>query len=169
MRLASNRGEEWDVIPGHSDYWISSHGRVYNNATETYSYGSDNGKGYKKIRIVSDEGVNSLVYVHQLVAYIFIEDYEIDHGPRLRHIDNNPSNNKLSNLEMIGAFRGKGNRYVPEYRGGRLVKIVETGEIFANVSALASYLQTDPSTIYKCLRHERDTHLGYTYEYVGRA
>ena len=155
--------EEWRILPEYNNYVVSNYGRVYNADTESLLKGWATSSGALRVKI-SGGGKQKDYYVHLLVAYLYLEDYQ--EGMHVRHLDGDKRNNHVSNLECLGAFRGKGPWYEPDYGGGRLVRIVETGEIFANAMAAAMELQTDYSTIYKCLRGERRKHLGYTFEYV---
>jgi len=83
----------------------------------------------------------------------------------IEHKDGDKTNNYHLNLRF-GNNRGLG-QYRPRQPSlqYRRVIIVETGEIFRTVRDCARYLKTQPSSIYKVLRGERDTHLGYTYSY----
>lgn len=69
-------------------------------------------------------------------------------------------NLKFGNNRGLGQYRNK----QPDVLYRR-VRIVETGDIFRTVRDCARYLKTQPSSIYKVLRGERDSHLGYTFEY----
>ena len=46
------------------------------------------------------------------------------------------------------------------------VKVKETGEVYRGVRRCADEIHGDFGTIYACLRGERKTHQGFTYEYV---
>jgi hypothetical protein len=46
------------------------------------------------------------------------------------------------------------------------VMIVESGEIFASARACANYINGDYSAVYRCLRGNRETHLGFTFVYI---
>lgn len=156
--------EEWRLLPVYDNYAVSNYGRVYNTVSQTPLNGWVASNGTIRVRLIQDGKVDDY-YVHTLVAYLYFEE-SYQEGVQVRHIDGNKKNNYAGNLEVIGPHRGRGPHYQPEYGGGRLVRIIETGEIFANVTAVAQALQTDYSTIYKCLRGERKKHLGYSFEYV---
>lgn len=83
----------------------------------------------------------------------------------IEHVDEDKTNNYHLNLRFgnnrgLGQYRNK----QPEVHYRRIV-IIETGEVFRTVADLARYLNTRPSSIYKVLRGERDTHLGFTFKY----
>lgn len=48
---------------------------------------------------------------------------------------------------------------------GKRVRVLETGAIYRTVRDCAAHIRGDHSTIYACLRGERKTHRGYTFEY----
>ena len=101
-------------------------------------------------------------YVHQLVAQVFMSGWRP--SIRIRHVDHDKTNNYHLNLRFMGYGLGQ-YRYQHPAVNKRRVTIVETGEIFRSVSECAQHLNTQPSSIYKVLRGERDTHLGYTFQY----
>jgi hypothetical protein len=46
------------------------------------------------------------------------------------------------------------------------VVIIETNQIFASVRACAKFIGGDYSAVYRCLRGDRGSHMGFTFEYV---
>ena len=155
--------EEWRFLLGFNRYLVSNYGRVFNTDKEELLKGRVTSNGSIRVKLSQNGDVRE-VYVHTLVAELYLDGY--GEGYHVRHLDGDRSNNYILNLEPVGPFRDMGPNYIPEYRGGRLVRIVETDEVFPNVMVLALALETDSSTIYKCLRGERQRHLGYTYEYA---
>lgn len=100
--------EIWKTIPKHENYEISNLGnlrskeRIYINSKGKKLHFkrkllkcSDNGLGYKKI--LFKDGSNECEYIHRLVAKVFIPNPH--NKPCVNHIDNNPSNNAVNNLE----------------------------------------------------------------------
>ena len=55
-------------------------------------------KGYKRLAL-SKNKKQKLFYLHRLIAIHFIENKE--NKPHINHIDGNPSNNKIHNLEWV--------------------------------------------------------------------
>ena len=53
--------------------------------------------GYHIVRLVDGEGKPKTCKVHRLVAYAFIPNH--DNKPNINHIDGNPLNNHVNNLE----------------------------------------------------------------------
>ena len=102
--------EIWKDIQGYEGlYKISTHGRVYAyskpkfNGFVYYNHEgrflklSDNGVGYKYVRLLDKEGKYKKYYIHRLVASAFIPNP--DEYPQVNHKDENPGNNNLENLE----------------------------------------------------------------------
>lgn len=152
--------EFWEEVPDFPNYLVSTNGDVYNMRHRRSLQLQDHSGGYYKVCLYNENGRQEFL-VHQLVAICFLAS----HRPnvRIKHIDGNGRNNRIDNLELTGTKRIR--RFGTPVRGGR-VQIVETKEIFVNAYACARYLNGDPGSIYKCLRQERKTHLGYHYEYV---
>jgi len=89
--------EEWKKINEYDDYMISNNGKVkslkFENENILKPY---NNKGYMYIKI-SMNGKVKQFKIHRLVAKAFIKnEYS---KPDINHLDNNPSNNRVENLE----------------------------------------------------------------------
>lgn len=88
--------EIWKQIEGFSKYEISSFGNVRNKLILkvlkpcTIS-------GYYAVNILNNDGNNQCMLNHRLVALNFIENPE--NKKTVNHIDHNPKNNNLKNLE----------------------------------------------------------------------
>ena len=91
-------GEEWRFIEGDDFAYkvsVSNMGRVFRNGS--IGFGNTGTSSRKRIGVQLSDGTNSLQHVHRLVMWAFV-------GPderQVNHIDGNPKNNKLSNLEYM--------------------------------------------------------------------
>lgn len=184
--------EKWVTIENASHYMVSNMGRV--KSTDQYDpmgrlhkgkilRGSDNGHGYRKIKLRFDDGTKRYMYIHRLVAAAFIENKE--KKPCINHKDNDPTNNKVSNLEWCTpqenvdwmAMQGRNKRSsiwierlnnsldhmrkpvvaIDEKTGARL--------IFPSVKATASKGFT-PSSVSECCNGIRFHHAGYIWRFA---
>ena len=74
---------------------VSSHGRVC-STQGVVSYGSLRVSGYYRAKILGND-----FYVHRLVAFTFIGPPPNAYAWQVHHLDGNPSNNRLDNLEYV--------------------------------------------------------------------
>lgn len=100
--------EQWKVIEGFDLYEVSNTGKVRSKDRTTHNRNGsfikkgrilkpvDNGTGHLKVELKQD-GRKKRAYVHRLVAIAFIPNPE--EKLFVNHIDNNPSNNNVENLE----------------------------------------------------------------------
>jgi hypothetical protein len=91
------QNEVWSPLAVNRNYAVSNLGRVASAAfggTIRIMSPSDNGKGYKIIKVTTPKRAN--FYVHRLVAQAFIPNP--DGKKEVNHIDANKSNNAVSNL-----------------------------------------------------------------------
>ena len=103
--------ENWKIINGYDNYEISSHGRCRNNKTNRILKLSANKetwcKGYQYV-ILRKDNIRKNCKIHRLVADAFLENPL--NKKYVDHIDNDPKNNKLSNLRWATSKENQGNR-----------------------------------------------------------
>lgn len=108
--------EEWRNvnIPEYHDYYmVSNLGRV-KSLPRTYikkngrrdeckgrilKHVDRNGLGYMGVGM-SANGKKAIFYVHRLVAMAFLENDDPQHKTMVNHKDENPGNNRVTNLEF---------------------------------------------------------------------
>ena len=180
--------EEWRDIPGYEgSYQVSNYGRVKSvDRTIIYKnrWGGNSSVTYKGQILKSDTLKSGHLYVvlyassiqkhlqiHQLVAKAFIpnpNNYGIVH-----HIDHNPQNNMVENLEWIndeehkrlhhnvnGGNAGKPCKTVYQYSlDGELIKIWHSANDAVRELGLTQGL------LCACCRGERKKHKGYKWSY----
>jgi len=120
--------EEYRAIKGYEGmYEVSNLGNVRSLDREIYQYksgvairkgkqlkASDNGRGYLRVGL-TDKGKEVKRYIHQLVAESFLNHLPDKHSRVVDHIDNNPLNNTLTNLQILttreNCTKNRTNRY----------------------------------------------------------
>ena len=105
--------EQWKYVEGYdNDYMVSSCGNVKSmkRASELILSPSLDGSGYLKVSLYKDSKERTL-HIHKLVAIAFLNHTSNGHVIVIDHIDHDPLNNKLENLQLItqreNASRGR--------------------------------------------------------------
>ena len=99
--------EQFKVIPGFSLYEVSDQGRVKSFqrcGKEPYRIlkpGIQKPIPYQGVILKNDEGKPKGMTIHVLVAITFLSHVPEKGVVVVDHIDNNPSNNRLDNLQII--------------------------------------------------------------------
>lgn len=88
-------GEEWKIVIENPTYSVSNYGRVINNKTNRLLKLDTN---QKYVRVSFNDKKH--YYVHRLVYCTFNNDYDLKDFV-IDHIDFDPSNNHLDNLQKI--------------------------------------------------------------------
>lgn len=83
-----------------TNYSVSSYGNVRNDVRGNLISGAMTKSGYRRVLLRIDNK-QKLYYTHQLVAIVFLEHVPCRVERVVDHIDNNRSNNHLSNLQII--------------------------------------------------------------------
>lgn len=169
--------EIWREIPNYNgDYFISNHGRVksYKKSKPLImrpSY-SDQLHQYQTVQLFKN-GAYKTHKVHRLVAESFIP--KIPGKDYVNHIDGNPKNNTVENLEWCTLSENSWHSWniLGREYGGYKRKIVckETGVIYPSLHECARCLSASPSTIHKALNLRSKTGekykcRGFHFEYI---
>ncbi len=85
-------------IPDYSRYRVTRDGRVkIEHYDKRWMTPVSDKLGYQRIYMIGDNGKRKGVYLHRILALVYLPNPE--NKPHINHIDNNPSNNCLTNLE----------------------------------------------------------------------
>ncbi len=140
--------EIWKEIKGYENiYLVSNLGNILTIKTGKISNGWEHDKlGYRKVRLYKNKTYET-IFLHRLVAKTFLENPL--NKPCVNHIDNNPKNNKLSNLEFVThkenmQHSAKQNRM----KGSpNLVLNIENGIYYDSVIDAAYTINMKPNTL----------------------
>jgi len=80
-------------------YKISNYGKVFSLKNNIYMKLTKNNNGYMQIRIYNNDCKSKTFRVHQLVAYMFVDNK--DNKKIVDHIDRNKINNHFKNLKWV--------------------------------------------------------------------
>jgi hypothetical protein len=154
--------EQWVPIDGYPNYEVSDLGRVANIKRDELLKPRPNDEGYLRVSL-SHLGIVRDFYVHRLVAQAFMLDYD----PRQQVI---PVNGDLEDCRIVNLHLRRRPR--PEdmptrqiRQHGRPVQVIETGHVYRTARDCADYIGGDYGSVYACLRGERRSHMGYTFQY----
>lgn len=157
----------WVEVEGYPNYAVSNFGEVVNLTTDFVLSPRPNDKGYLRVALRGVDGTRDF-YIHQLVAQAFMGGFTM--GERLIHINGDITDNRPANLhprsDIAERSTATPRRSRVRVSWGKPVMIAETGEKFNSVRDCADHIDGDYSSIYQVLRGRRDSHKGYTFEYI---
>lgn len=127
---------------------------------------------YKNHKIcLTKKGKQKWFLVHRLVYQAF--HGSIPNGYQIDHIDNNPQNNKLQNLQILTKSQNQKKRFIdnPSVAYNRIgvkkIKCLENGEIYNSQSEAARDLGLYQSNIKQVLKGRQKHIHGYHFIYVN--
>lgn len=174
------------IIEGYDDYAISSDGDVISYRGKKPiilkpQKAAQSRKGYRQVRLFNDKSlsktqkdkngkyrnIGKLLYVHRLVWQMFVG--EIPKGMTIDHIDGNPSNNTITNLQLltprentIRHYCMDGRRYLRRERD----EMIEAYEELKTYKLVAEKFGCAISSVYRIIKNLKfptgrgnDTHI----------
>lgn len=169
--------EIWKPIEGYEDlYEISNLGRL-RNFKGVIKKPQSNGNGYKKVFLYRD-GKGKGFFMHRLVAKAFVPNPE--NKPNVNHIDESRDNNVASNLEWVTQSENVRHGTSPmRMRQGvigfwkshplhncKAVRCIETQVVYPSLKAASEATGAQSTNIKKCIKGERHTAGGYSWEFA---
>lgn len=151
--------EEWRTIEGFPNYQVSSLGRVKRNNKMLRS--RNDKYGYPRVNLYknSDKYTKTL---HRLVAEAFILNPEFK--PTVNHIDEDKTNNKVSNLEWA-TMKEQNNHGVTKVSIIAISITSNTHKTYDSITDCANELGLHRPHISNVLKGKRNQTGGYTFKY----
>lgn len=162
--------ETWVEVEGYPTYAVSNLGQVMNVHTGQILSPRPNDRGYLRVRLADDEHRLREFYIHKLVGRAF---WNFSMTDQTIHYDGNVQNNNATNLRLKKRVRQvmattplkEGSEKEYKRQWGQRIRIIETEQVFRTVRDCADYINGDYSSIYACLRGDRKSHRGLSFEY----
>lgn len=166
--------EIWRDIEGYEGlYQVSNKRRIKNlncrgTGKEKILKRQKNTKGYLEV-CLSNDGEKKRYRIHRLVAQAFLENPE--RYSEVNHKDENKTNNCVENLEWCSSKYnsnyGTRNKRISKSHN-KLVRCVETGEVFNSCIEAQEKTGIWASSIRACARHKKYYHTagGFHWQYV---
>ena len=162
-------GNEW------TNYEVSNYGNVrslnYKKTGETKILKQNvNKKGYFVVTLCEKKRRKQF-RVHRLVAFVFVENDDVENKTQVNHIDENKENNHYTNLEWctVKYNNTHGTRTKRSIQKiSKRVKCVETGIIYNSANDAGRKTGLSQPNITRCCQKKKgfDTCGGYHWEYV---
>lgn len=168
-------------IPGFEYYLASDDGRIYSIRKKKFLKQRVRNDGYNQVTL-AENGKRAQCYVHRIIAISFLgkkDDLQVN------HIDENKSNNAISNLEWVtpkenilhgtGIKRRIATHTIEKLRQSQLnaveyrkrpVKCVETHKTFDSTADASRKMNINRSSISSALSGKYKTAGGYHWDYV---
>jgi hypothetical protein len=183
--------EIWKDVVGYEGlYEVSNFGNIYSHINKKILKNSKNDKGRYSVELFKN-GKSKRLLVHRLVMIAFVPNP--DNFPQVNHMDENPSNNMLNNLEWctpkynmnygeVAKTRHSKIDYSTEERkalariNGKCANVPvlqknKKGEIlmkFDSIKDATKHLKVNQSHIVECCKGQRKTSHGFMWEYAKR-
>ena len=87
------------TLSEYPNYIITRDGKVYNSQTKRYLTIKNNVNGYPGVALSRTDKTRKNIYIHRLVALLFIENP--NNCLEINHIDFDKTNNNIENLEWV--------------------------------------------------------------------
>lgn len=165
-QYANEKLEEWKEIDNFDGYYISNKGRVYSDKRNIFIKLKVDKNGYKQVKL-SNKGKKYYFQVHRLVAKAFIPNPE--NKPQVNHIDEDKSNNMVSNLEWVTAKENcnHGSRNIKVSANKRIrIRCIENNTVYNSMSECCKSLNLNISCLSSVLNGKSEHTKGFTFERI---
>ena len=185
--------EIWKPIQGFEClYEISNLGRVKSLNYGNHGYSrvlvpKENNKGYLWVELWKD-GKTHCLQIHRLVALHFLPNDDKSKNT-INHIDENPRNNILTNLEWCTqaennrkyrenhkvekkrVVRKRVDQYKTKYSAFRILQLSKDGKLIAvhkNVATIVRTMRYNNTSIIECCKGKRKTAYGCKWQFASQ-
>ena len=163
--------EVWKPISGYEGlYEVSSFGRI-RSVVHRLLLTPDEARGYLRVTLFKN-GVRNRQPVHRLVAKAFLPNPR--NKPAINHIDEDKSNNRVSNLEWCtpkeNCNHGNRNKKISRGVSKPVKQLSKTGELLAiwkSMTIASEVLGVSLSEISVCTREHHKSAGGYKWRYAN--
>ena len=157
--------EEWKPVRDFEGlYEVSNTGKVRNRKNGYELSKFQNRFGYITVCLNKDGKVIQQK-VHRLVAEAFIPNP--GNKPQVNHKNGNKADNTVGNLEWVNQSENMLHASRNGLRNTHKVMIVETGQVFPNITECARAINGSDADIHRCIFGTKSkTHKGYHFKLV---
>lgn len=130
-------------------YEISNTGKVRRGQYELKPQTTGQLRNYLQVRLFDGtKAKGRLEYVHRMVAETFIG--KIPEGMTINHIDENPSNNNVDNLEIVSASENTRKHIIKHSNGSRIKLSIDDVKLIRKNKDIPARVYAD---VYNCNIH----------------
>lgn len=166
-------------LKNFSNYWIFPElGMIWSLYSNRW-IGSKMSNGYWKLTMTNDDGVQCDFLIHRLIWEAV--NGAIPEGMEINHLDENPSNNVISNLSCVShlenvrygtciqrARNSRDYKKMAEKRSRQVGAFINDILVFTFPSTMeAQRAGYQSSAISNCCNGKRQLHKGYTWRYLN--
>ena len=172
--------EIWKAIEGYEGYYeVSIYGRVrsvdmvieYSNGNKSKHKGrilkgETDKRGYKRVRLSKNDTTKKF-QIHRLVAIAFIPNP--DNKQFVNHIDENPSNNNVDNLEWVTGSENMRHGTIQQRLSDlkkKPIRCINDNKEFNSVNEASEYYEIERRLISGVLSGAKKTTYGLRFEYL---
>lgn len=159
--------EGWVVLPDYPHDKISPDGRIYSKKIKKIKKQQTKGK-YKYVQMTDKDGNKKSMAVHRLIAFAYIPNP--DNYPIINHIDGDPGNNSVENLEWCDHSHNANHAYSTGLNKSRKAVIQKDKKgrvlaIFDSMEEASKATGALPTSISCVCSGKYKTAKGYKWEY----
>lgn len=163
--------ENWVILERFPKYKISRDGRIYSLFRKMVLSPSVDSDGRSAFTFTDKDGKKVRKYVHTIVAMAYLPNP--DDLPLVNHLDGNPSNNNVSNLEWASSARNNKHAYDAGLNKNKnsIVQLDKAGNEIARYSSIieaVKKLHIGRTSLSRCLNGGSKKCAGYGWKYLEK-